>query len=576
MTTSIAAPAALYTEKTSNITSHDRIDQCLEELARNKGKVRTLSFRDLIGLADACLEGMIEVADDWIAAGCKAKGIPLSDSLASEEIATGPLATARYLRLIQRSLADIEARGVPQLPGEVVEGPDGKLRVQAVPAKGLFDAIAFSGFKAHVVMEEGVTRSNLPSTMAGYYRDGRRDEGIALVLGAGNVSSIAPTDAFSKFFQEGKVVLLKMNPVNEYLGPIFERAFAPLINAGFLRIVYGGADVGSYAINHDLVDEVHITGSIYSHDSIVWGPPGPERERRKAAAMPLLTKRITSELGNVSPWIMVPGEYTDGQLAFQAENLVSSIVNNCSFNCVATKCLVTWKGWKQRERFLDLVDKLLTGVPRRKAYYPGAEERFRKFAKRSPGNVAPGQLPWTLIRDVDPDKEPLYFEEESFVCVFVETALGAASEGDFVGKMTNFANDRLWGTLGCTVVAPPSFRRDPAHEKAFQKALCDLRYGTIGVNYWSGLSYAMMSTPWGGYPGGTLDNPTSGIGWVHNTLMLDRAEKAILEGPITSWPRPLWFPSNRNAVAVTKKVVDLYHKPSVLRLPGLLLSALRG
>ena len=47
-----------------------------------------------------------------------------------------------------------------------------------------------------------------------------------LVLGAGNVSSIPATDTISKVFQEGQVVLLKMNPVNEYLGPIFERLFA--------------------------------------------------------------------------------------------------------------------------------------------------------------------------------------------------------------------------------------------------------------------------------------------------------------------------------------------------------------
>jgi hypothetical protein len=334
--------------------------------------------------------------------------------------------------------------------------------------------------------------------------------------------------------------------------------------------------VGTYAINHELVDEVHITGSIYTHETIVWGPPGPERDRRKAESKPVLEKEITSELGNVTPWIMIPGPYSEKELDFQAENLCASVVNNCSFNCVATKCVVTWKQWPQREKFLDKVEAILKKVPPRRAYYPGAEDRYRKFAKAEPAGVEKGALPWTLIRDADPNDDPLYFEEESFVCVFVETALDAPNEAEFVRKATEFANENLWGTLGCTVVVHPAFRKNPANEKAFQQAICDLRFGTIGINYWSALSYAMMSTPWGGYPGGTIDDPKSGIGWVHNTYMLDKAEKAILEGPLSAWPKPLWFPTNTNVAPTTEKVIDLYHRPSLFRLPGVLLQALKG
>ena len=54
---------------------------------------------------------------------------------------------------------------------------------------------------------------------------------VALVLGAGNVASIGPLDVVHKLFVEGQVALLKLNPVNEYLGPFFEEAFADLIEA---------------------------------------------------------------------------------------------------------------------------------------------------------------------------------------------------------------------------------------------------------------------------------------------------------------------------------------------------------
>jgi len=49
-------------------------------------------------------------------------------------------------------------------------------------------------------------------------------------------------------------------------------------------VVYGGAEVGRFLVYHPQVDDVHITGSDLTHDLIVWGPPGAERERRKREA----------------------------------------------------------------------------------------------------------------------------------------------------------------------------------------------------------------------------------------------------------------------------------------------------
>ncbi len=46
------------------------------------------------------------------------------------------------------------------------------------------------------------------------------------MLGAGNVASIPPMDALYKMFVDGNVCLVKLNPVNEYLGPFYEEALA--------------------------------------------------------------------------------------------------------------------------------------------------------------------------------------------------------------------------------------------------------------------------------------------------------------------------------------------------------------
>ncbi len=52
-----------------------------------------------------------------------------------------------------------------------------------------------------------------------------------------------------------------------------------------------------------------------------------------------------------------------------------------------------------------------------------------------------------MVRDVSLERDPHYFEEESFVCVCAETALDAASGEDFVDRAAAFVNDRLWGNL---------------------------------------------------------------------------------------------------------------------------------
>lgn len=557
-------------------STREEIDQSLERLASAKSRHRTLSLADRISQAEACLEGTFRAAAEWNAAACRAKGIALDSRTAGEDLATGPLATVRYLRLLIRALRDIEEHGRPQLPGEVQRGPDGRLRIQLLPAKGFYDKLLFLGFRADACMQPHVAKDNLDDYLAAHFRHSLSSEGVALVLGAGNVSSIPIVDALGKLFQESRLVLLKMNPVNEYLGEIFERAYMPLISAGFLQLIYGGAEVGGYAAAHPLVDELHITGSAAAHEAIVWGPAGADRESRRAAGEPLLEKPITSELGNVTPWIVVPGPYRGGQLDFQAENVAAMIVNNASFNCIACKLIVTWRGWPDRQRFLDKIAAALARVPRRQAYYPGAVDRFRRFTGEEPEQNPAGTLPWTLLRDVDPEREPRFFNEESFVCVCAETALEAADEMDFLDRSVEFVNERVWGTLGAGVMVHPATRRGAERDERFQRAISRLRYGTVAINHWPALAYAMMNIPWGGYPGGTLADPQSGIGWVHNPYLLDGVEKTVFEGPLVVRPKPFWFPSNRQSKRLASKVLDLYHRPHWARLPGVFWAALRG
>lgn len=71
-------------------------------------------------------------------------------------------------------------------------------------------------------------------------------------------------------------------------------------------------------------------------------------------------------------------------MEFQARHVASMVAQNASFNCNAAKVLVLPKGWLQRETFLRKVDAALSQTRSRKAYYPGAEERYRGFLEHYP------------------------------------------------------------------------------------------------------------------------------------------------------------------------------------------------
>ena len=49
------------------------------------------------------------------------------------------------------------------------------------------------------------------------------------------------------------------------------RAYAPLVEAGYVEVVYGGAREGAFLCNHKLVRSVHLTGSAATYDAVVWG-----------------------------------------------------------------------------------------------------------------------------------------------------------------------------------------------------------------------------------------------------------------------------------------------------------------
>jgi hypothetical protein len=385
----------------------------------------------------------------------------------------------------------------------------------------------------------------------------------------------------SKLFVEGKVVVMKANPVNDYLVPHWNKALGALIQTGVLAIVDGGAEVGKYLTAHPLIDEVHITGSDKTYDAVVFGT-GEEGARNKAADHPALDKPVSAELGNVSPVIIVPGKWSIAELQYQAEHVATMLVNNAGFNCLAARVIVTHEGWGQRDAFLGALTQTLAQITTRRAYYPGAADRRRAFLEAHPeaeefGSGPADALPWTFIRGVAPGQTgDICFNVESFCGQFAETSLTAANPAEFVDAATAFCNDVVWGTLSATILVSPSTLKDPAVADAVERAVADLRYGSIGVNVWHALAFAIGTTTWGAYPGHPRTDIQSGSGVVGNAAMFGQPQKSVVRGPFRSRPKPPWFATASGSYEVMRKFVAFEADPSAARVPGLLLSALRS
>lgn len=563
------------------------LDAAVAALREKTRAWTAVSVRERITLIEELTRSFLQVADRWAAACIEAEGLDPVHGMA-EEALVGPYFVVRNLRLLKVALQDIEKHGRPRIPGSVRTLPSGPSSSGQIAARvfpfDIWDRVFYAGVTADVWMEPGVTAETLPSTQAVAYHQEERPGGVALVLGAGNVSSIGPMDALYKLFVEDLVVLYKTHPLNAYLAPLMEEGMRPLIEQGFLRLVHGGADVGDYLCRHPGVDEIHITGSDRTYDAIVFGT-GEEGRERKKRDEPRLAKRFTAELGNVSPVIVVPGPagaWSDGDIRYHAENLVTMLVNNAGFNCNATRLVIQHAASPERQRLLAGLRAALRRIPPRKAWYTGAADRFDAFLAAHPeaerfGDRRGDQLPWALISGVDPgNPEDITFKTEAFCGVFAETGLEAGSVAEYLQRAVRFANETLWGTLNATLIVHPAALRDPETARAVEQAIADLNYGTVTVNHWAAIGYGLVVTPWGAFPGHTRRDIQSGTGIVHNTLMFSRPQKTVVRAPFTVWPKPVWFATHRTAHRITPKLVRFEAEPSAAKLPGIFSLALRG
>ncbi len=564
------------------------IDQALADLVAAKDTWARTGTRERIALLETIRDGIMSVAEEWALTAARKKGIPDGSPLVGEEWVSGPYALMAGCDALRHTLESMDGkRFLKDAP--LRDLPTGQIAAAVFP-QSIWDRLLLSGVTADVWMQPGVTRQNLAANTAHAYDTPPADRvgKVALVLGAGNIAAIAPLDCFQKIFGEHQVTILKLNPVNDYLLPFFERALQPLIAANALRIVRGGVDVGAYLCDHASVEEIHITGSGASHDAIVWGT-GADGRARKQAGTPLNTRRVTSELGAVCPTIVVPGPWNDADIAFQAEHIASQKLHNSGFNCIACQMLIVSSGWDKTDALLKAVDATIASAPPRGLYYPGAAQRMSDFANRSAKATTvarPGSAACVIVPFAANDDQAIETTEVFAPAMSIHRIETSEPEA-YLRAAIGYANDRLYGTLGANILIHPATIKAIGRE-AFERIVADLRYGCIAINAWSGLGFLIPQATWGAFPGHTLGDVQSGIGVVHNSFMFDKPERTVvtapfrpfprtaLSGGLTMLPRPPWFVTNRRQHVVGRLLTSFQHKPSWAKLPLIFMNALRG
>ena len=388
-------------------TSREAMDAAVRDLQEHRRAWTAVPVRERITLLEELTRSFLPVSDRWAAAcdrGRRARsGARLSRGGARRALLRAAQPAAAQDRAPGRR--DARPAAHPRLGAHAPHGPS---RGARLPLRRLGPDLLRRRHRGRL---DGARRHRREPAVhpGGGLPRAPAPGGVALVLGAGNVSSIGPMDALYKLFVEDLVVLYKTHPLNAYLAPLMEEGFAPLIERGFLRIVHGGADGGRLPLpasgrgrdpHHRLGP--HLRRHRLRHRR---GGTAAQGARRAAARQALHRRARQRQPGDRRPRARgrlerqrhplprrEPGDHAGQQRRVQLQRhagdhparRVAGAAAAARRPCAPPSAT----------------------CPPRKAWYTGAADRFDAFLAAHPeaerfGDRRGEQLPWALIPGVD-------------------------------------------------------------------------------------------------------------------------------------------------------------------------------
>ena len=538
------------------------VDRSISTLRLNSQEFANLTNEELSAMFLTSIENIKTIAYFWATIGADNKGIKGSTA-EGEEWLGGPFASTialqYYIDYLKNNIDFIDEKSISEN------------KINVFPNKNI-EKLLFPYVTADVHFNKNMSIEDILNARGFGNRLGFK-KGITLILGAGNVSSIPLLDTIYDMVVNRHCILLKLNPVNEYLKPVFEKVFENFISRGFMIVTTGDTEISSYMTNHLGITNMHLTGSDKTYEKIVYGSVLQEKDKGKKTLTKRNKKPFTTELGNVTPFIIHPGNWSSGEIKYQARKIVTAKLNNNGFNCIAAQVIVLPKEWKHSEKLVEAIKKQLSNEKDRLAYYPDSLNNLNNLLSEKNVQQVNDESCATPHLTKDLELNDHYENNEVWSSALFFKYIDYENEQEYVSNSIDYVNNEVWGNLGVAVLIKKHNSRK--NKELLNSYVQNLNYGTVAINEWPALGFIIPTLPWGGYPGNKDSDIQSGQGYVHNALFFESPLKGVLYSkfklPLID---PVWFTSNKKGRKVFKNLTYYQIENSKINLIKLLFSAL--
>ena len=541
------------------------LDRNITRLRINSSELSKMSNKELIILLNKTIENIQGIAYYWATLSAEKKGI-LQKHKEGEEWLGGPFVSILTLQYYIDYLENNQ-----QL--DINKYDNNKNSYKVFPNK-FIEKLTFPLLNAEIRFSKSMNFDQINEYRGFKQRIGTDSGSVTLVLGAGNFSSIPFLDTIYHLGANRSTIILKLNPVNDYLNPVFQKVFHEFIERGFISVVNGDVPTSKYLTEHRSIDSIHLTGSNYTYENIVYGRVLNEKERKLSSLSKSNKKPIFTELGNVTPIIVHPGNWSNSEIKFQARKIVTAKLNNSGFNCIAAQVVVLPKGWRSNDKLKKYIKHYLKKIGDTTSYYPNAVESLKKLQNKKNYEQINDQVCSTpfMVSDLDADEQ--FSIEEVWNTTLYFKEIEYTDYESFANNSIDYVNNELWGNLGATVLIKDSKKK--RNSEVVESYKHKLNYGTIAINEWAAIAFIIPTMPWGGYPGNKDNNIQSGKGFVHNSFFFESPLKGIVETNFrfSRFIDPPWFVNNKKAHKLFKNLTYYQANNSKINFIKLLFSTL--
>lgn len=220
---------------------------------------------------------------------------------------------------------------------------------------------------------------------------------------------------------------------------------------------------------------------------------------------------------------------------------------------------------------------MLRALPPRTDYYPGADQRLASVLEAHPQAETHGDGDCRIVVPDITDHDDMLITDEVFGSALGVVRLPGDTPAEFLRHAVDFANDKLPGTLGATLIVHPRTEKD--HRAAVEQAVAGLRYGTLGVNCWSAIGFLLGYTP--GAPTPATPARTSAAASASSTTPscsrtsrrpccapLRPTPRGLFTGSPSLSPRPPYFVTNQTSRTTIERVTRFTAAPGIAKLAG--------